>query len=396
MAKKVGEEPGAEPGAIVPAVEAVRTASAIFTEEQVQEAGPDAVIRVLRIHDVKKKPELHGRLSVDEQSEERVGEIWGGGTYIAQLVGTSENGKVGAVIYQRTFALPGRYKPPQELYGVGEKSKDGAAAPAAVAAPTSQPGADLQLLEMHRAAVAQMYQNMQEQQKLFSAMIAKFLNVEKPTPAGPTLGELAALITALKPDPQPDALELLAKLRMLDPPKPATPLAEVTAAISQMLKIRDQLGGAAPEPEDAMTAAIKTFGPPVAAALTSATKQGAIPRRRLIPSRPGNGVRAMDPVRQFAPLIPQLVEAAQNGRDFEDYAHELASGVTPAQREPLQQIVGAPDFVDRFFKHFPETLPWRAWHVSLLQSFMSKIGGGEIPASAPGPAAPPAPTGPTL
>lgn len=98
-------------------------------------AGREQRVRLYREDDVSKRMIFHGALAVEEATEDKVAELFGGGKFRAQLMVRNETG---LEVVQRTqdFRLPGAYiVPTGKLPGIGP-------APTAAATPTGAPTLD--------------------------------------------------------------------------------------------------------------------------------------------------------------------------------------------------------------------------------------------------------------
>lgn len=76
----------------------------------------EAYVILKRRDDVDKTLVYHGRLSVEEATEERIATLFGGGAYIAQLRLKNENGKW-VFGKQASFRIEGAYRKPSQLPG---------------------------------------------------------------------------------------------------------------------------------------------------------------------------------------------------------------------------------------------------------------------------------------
>lgn len=83
----------------------------------VKGGGPERVVRCSRWMDAGAEWVLHGRFIPQEFTAEKIAELFGGGRYKAVLFQRNERG---VFVYenQRTFNVPGSYKPPREVYGL--------------------------------------------------------------------------------------------------------------------------------------------------------------------------------------------------------------------------------------------------------------------------------------
>lgn len=217
---------------------------------------PNAVIKIYRIDDQTKKWSYHGRLGLTEKKLSRVAELFGGGQYRAQL--NLPNSRGSLVIRQTmTFTIPGAYRPPMNLPGVGAAPVSGDSSQAVVhgASPVAGMSASETLNTALVSQVIELMKATREQPRenpLLAAILPKAIEV---------LGNMMMKknepdegIAALLAQQANDLRELRAQLAA----KPEAPVKSLKDTIEDVMSIRQLLesgGEKAPDSESMMWAA---------------------------------------------------------------------------------------------------------------------------------------------
>lgn len=89
----------------------------------------EGYVKVWRRDDIDKQLVFHGRFAVEEATTDRVAELFGGGSYRAQLFERNGSGTF-VIVKTVSFKLPGYYKPPKEtpLHGTQRQDKPASSA----------------------------------------------------------------------------------------------------------------------------------------------------------------------------------------------------------------------------------------------------------------------------
>lgn len=192
-------------------------------------------------------------------------------------------------------------------------------------------------------------------------MVITLLGKDRPAPSGPGFGEVI------------EAAKLLAP-----PPAARTPISE----LRELLSLRDLLKSADAERDegggrDWLTAAIETFGPPIAAAVTAPP---AVPPHPIVPppqaiappSSPPPPAAAPARPPQAAPVqasqVTQLVGLLMVGARADGDPDSWASVALDLLGDYAPLVVGRPDALDLIIASHPPAAPFREWFGLLLQT----------------------------
>lgn len=201
-------------------------------------------------------------------------------------------------------------------------------------------------------------------------MVITLLGKDRPAPTGPGFGEVI------------EAAKLLA------PPKERTSITE----LKELLSLRDLLKPADADRDtgggrDWLTAAIETFGPPIAAAVTAppAAPPPAAPAPRAIAPPPTAGP-ATPPPTQAAPApaaavqpnqVAQLVGLLLAGARADGDPEAWASVALDLLGDYAPMIVNRPDALTLIMASNPAAAPHREWFDALLTAAREMLDGGD-------------------
>lgn len=352
-AKDAGREPGSD-GAIVEAN------VLLFPGKR-----DGSFVRVFRRGDIEKDWVFHGKLSPDEATEERVGDLFGGGFYKLMCF---ERNEIGQYVFggQTTVRLPGKYKQPMsELPGVA--SNGGTAAAAGAGTPEVGHrafGAD----PLHSALVGSVV-NLLERLQIPHSPAEPLVKDWTPIITAVT-GLLATVLTKLVERPKGDDA-LTERLRVLEEhlvklqqqPTPATnAISDAAKAIKDLLAVKDMIEGgderkAARDPEammfDAIPRLLQAMGAKTAAPAPAAVPALADPNmpqwQRLLLSQRATLVRfaRMGVLPETAAdLAIQMMPKQVEGVVAEFIARPDCSAIT---MQVIPELAEFPTFVQGFY-----------------------------------------------
>lgn len=326
--------------------------------------GSDSYVTLHRRDDLSKKMVFHGRLSVEEASEENVAKLFGGGYYRAQLREPDERGTP-VIRRTREFQLPGRYRPPQNTLPGVDQPQAATASPATVQG-GGQGGNDSAAL-LNTAIVAQVIDLMKVSKEMASAR-----------PAAPDLTPLliAQMNTQMKMfeammsrapaggDARTEVMALFKEfaemMKAIAPGTANTPsdtLTQLVGAIKQLREVSDEFS-----PQEAKSDPLLDSIPKLTEVLASGMAQrnaNPQPRRQVA----GEPINPTLPIWQRVLLRekPRLLKFAESGTDPE-FCAEMAIQFMPSNiRGAMLEFVRLPDFIQQAATVVPELQAYPDW-----------------------------------
>jgi hypothetical protein len=341
-------------------------------------------IRISRLDDFNKKEILHGYLNEVEQTEARIAELWGGGTYATFLLETNERGQW-VVANRKNIRVLGQYKPPGGIYGL----------PTAPSGPPGTAGTTL-VAQDPRIPPGSTARELVE-----SALLGKVLDLmeqkNKTVPGfdwGPiitgALGLIQALVDRPRHDPQQSALaEELRQLRSeiertRNQPGPAThSIADVLEAVEKIASARKLFGGG--EDEERGGSPLTGLLAPI---LQLLAKGGQVSQPTPAEPRGNPPSTSGDP----GPVWVQLLR--HYGRDFVGAAQrnvepffvaEMALRFVPSEYEGvLFEFVQRPDAATAAMEVIPQLKQFPTWTGKVFEELRNQMQEGESEATVEG------------
>lgn len=347
------------------------------------DSAEQARVRIDRTDDRSKKLVFHGYLGLEEATEARVADLFGGGAYRAQL--TSQDALRGSWFIRATkfFEVPGAYKPPLQLPGVSSPKPEQAAAAAGVVGDVRVGGG---------AAPNDVLQ---------TALVTQLLDIMKQTksPAGPVasvdwgpiliaaIGVLPELFAARREsasgrDPALTALaqqiqSLSDRLEQLQraPSPGSVALTDQLGSLRELAGLARMLAGKRGDDDDDEDAGdpttkmlgkvIDMFGPRLGAGTPA-------PGNAVAPT--GGALTHMPPVVAALRMYgPSLVGNAEEGNDPNEVAQSI-EGMIPARYLPdLRAFVHQPTATAQVMQLVPALTPYAEWTQALVVSLRSRL-----------------------
>lgn len=330
-------------------------------------------VKVYRTDERTKRRVFHGNLSVEEATEDRVGELFGGGHY--RLSATRRDGQGSEVFATSvTVDIPGPYKPPMG-------NLPGLTVPVAAPAAATGPGYDSPL-------VGRIPPGVDVKTFLDQVVMAKGLDAleSRPTAPGTDLTPMVAMMTGVletmaemvKAISQPreavrDPLvdRILQRLDQLGE-TPKTPMGETVSALRDLLKLKDQLSGKeAPEQEEndpMFRLAERALG------VLSANRPGA-PGAPAPAAESGVAVPANVPpwVLMLREYQARLMHAATTGDDPEFIAEMVARYIPDQYRGALLELVQQPNAAALVAQVVPTLQHYGTWLDQLVEALRVEV-----------------------
>lgn len=326
-----------------------------------------ARVRIYR-EDDKKKWVFHGLLASDEASESLVAEMYGGGRWVAQLVGANETGKQ-TIQSTKMFSLPGRYRPP-----AGDLP--GSVIPMPLATPLAAPTIGV---DFRGGAHGNISPNEALNQVLVSQVL-ETVRASREVRGGlePILAILAPALPALieglfgRKNSETEVLRMMVEemrrefAALRSAPGPVTSgISDAIRAIKELAEARDMVRGESDDGEGRDSAILKTAmqvlaglvergrGDPGAAPVP----ESRIPGKTEVPMRPRpNPPLSTLPMWQQVLLHykDKMLEAARRGVSGEFAAEMALNFMEPDIVGVVKEFVARPDMVEAAASVIPE------------------------------------------
>ena len=360
---------------------------------------PEAVsgvhrIRVSRLDDFSKKEVLHGYLTTDEQTESRVAELWGGGSYKIFLIGPDDTG---AMVYRRKreFSILGAYKRPAEIYGLQGTtpavSSPPVPVPNALLAPSGRLSINETLDQLRLQQVLDIVKDKRDPSPASGVPWEKFLDIGL---------RIAEMFANRKEDPSASLREDLRRLEeKLSRPAtgPVTSgVEDMAKAISAILDIKERIsdptGGGGVEKNDGFmsmaTDLVRTLVQQQAQGGQVPGPASRIPGKVEVPAVPVPAAPVPSPLPMWQQLLrhakPQLLEAARFGFDPGSIADMAAAKLPAEMRGVAEEFLRRPDAAIVAVQEIPELAEFATWNATFWAEFKTAVLGDDAEEEAPG------------
>lgn len=331
----------------------------------------DSYVLLHRRDETTKRLIYHGRLSLDEASEEHVAKLYGGGYYRAQLRSPGESGAP-VIVKTREFALPGPYRPPTSML---PGTQTVTAADAIPRAGMMNSGGDANAI-LSSALVTQVLDLMKASKEvalrpsgpdLMPLLIAQMQSQMK-------MMEIMFMRPAAGGDPRAEAMamfhDVMEMVKGLNPAavatKPQDLLTDLVGAIKQLRDVADDVNPS--RGSDPLMDSLPKLTEIMAEGMRRGREEpNNIQHARAVVSKtPTIDASVTGWRRVLLMQQPRLMQFASTGRDPE-FCAEMAVQLMPAEiRGTMMEFVQLPDFIQQAAATAPVLAQYPDWAARFL------------------------------
>lgn len=367
------ETPGEIPDE-TPATEEAAETGNLFDPREMKD---DDYVRIQRRDDTEKTMVYHGRLAPNESQADKVAELFGGGFYRVQWFQRNPEGQY-FIKGTRTFKIPGPYKPPAELPGVGTAAKAASSVNGSIKPEVGTFGGNAG-------------------EALNSALVASVIDLmkslrEKPPQQqqAPTV-EWGPIITAITgmlgplllklverpsaPDMRTEVLAVIKEMKDMVPANnPASnAISDAVKGLKELMGLKDIVEGkeAPPDPETAMWAMGAKALDVLAAKANGPAPQ---PERRTVPGAAPQ-LPADTPMwrRLLLSQKRQLLQAAAANLNPATAAELALTYLPPTMNGVLAEFLTLPDHLELACQTIPELRQFPHWSADFFQELAAQF-----------------------